>query len=432
MSKIEALNQLAHIEHRPALNGIKPDVKPYNLSQILDVLGSFADKTGSHDALDELIRSNQVVYDQAKTVTVYLNAKAGFLPQGWIGDMIEAYRLIPPILQQGKRVHLVTSHPELFEGVQNRKFTVSGVPENIHADYRYPWSSELLDFLSNKTDGNCVLFPMNAHMPAVFVIRNGTVVNGLTVDLVRQIVHPWMKTSFGIFSRDWAKTSHQLHALQIFAYMIGINSVSSWDRFPKPPIQPSHSAQLQAHNVIKEINLEKGQPVLFVHLGTASNSSKVRSKYYPIECWKQVFGELIPDLLKSNHKVLIMTPLDFQQASDSLNLIAFLNSKGVSQAELFPNPEKFGYLPLSLHVLTSCIDELKDRSTFLGIDSMPAGHLAPVFDIPTIVIGNFVYHPSFYCPPENAIVVLPEEGLETASDVNAHNVVRAVRTMIKK
>lgn len=415
----------------PEANIYQTHVRPLTGSEIAKAKNNMVPESGL-PGLDEVCRSNQELFASSKTIAVVLDGRSDYSTQGWLGDMVEASRLVHSLVEAGKEVVVITSQPDIFDSHEG--ITTIGIPAEVSSKALHPYNESLLKFSQGKADA--FLFPINAYLPVLISINEaGQVANQATVDTFRNSLDPTGQVK-GAGLEVWGQQKiHQLQALQVLSEMIGITAANSWDVFPSAYIHPDANSQFIAGEVIKmcQVNApEKSNPEafpLFVHIGTATDHNKINSKFYPEAQWQE-FLNLLAEASVPISELFFFRPIDQEQLEVAQRLVTQAQQLkfNVTEIPMSEIQEKYGWTLGAFAAFLSYIQEQKGM--MLGVDSLPAGHLAPALGIPSVVLGNKVLDPSFFCPQDNSLVVLPTEGDYTAG-IEAKNAVSAVKILSK-
>lgn len=412
------------------------DVRPINQ----EYLQRIADKSGSLGGLktnrDAIRGANLSLWRSSDVITVVLDATTGTYKQGYLGDMIEATRIVNAIRAQDKKVRIVASHTDIFEGSQDPNIKLVPIPTDIPPATERPWQPRLLRFLGQVTEGDPVVFPLNAFMPILANIDKAGVITNTDMFSELNRVLGQGGHQFGIEPERWWKRGvHQLQALQIVSDLIGIEDVYQWKKFPDAYLYPNSSAKKTARRIV---NLYKCfySPTdhegvsLLIHPGVATNGRKVELKFYPESRWKKVIDRIPAENLPFRN-LTVMKPSEPAQAAIASRLAKHAREVGIKTTEILEAElkKKYGW---TLGSFIAFLQELSSRrGLILGCDSMPAGHAAPAVGLHSVVLGSPSYNPGFYGPHENALIVMPNssKGLAGTKDINPEHVARALDYM---
>lgn len=384
----------------------------------------------------EIRKSNRQLLDSSDTTTVVLDARTNVYNQGFLGDMIEASRLVTVLRETGKNVRIVGSHTDIFTGTNDPGIEVIPIPADLPPATEKHWQPELLRYIGESAKGSPVLFPINARLPLLLGINpQGDITNQETVSKFQGFLKQTSPPPDIKPERWMHRGVHQLQALQITAHLIGLNDVYKWSKFPDAFLYPTESAQKSAEKIVNIYRCffngsnHDGIPYL-IHPGVATNGRKVDQKAYPETRWRRII-EGMTDKDLSLKSLSFLKPVDPAQGAMATRLAEYAKNLGIKTA-LLPEQElrsKYGW---TLGSFIAFLKELSHRKgVILGCDSMPAGHAAPALDIPSIVLGSPSYNPGFYCPPKEALVVMPNtlEGMAYTKDINPLHVIESLRDM---
>jgi len=269
-------------------------LRPEELDKVLEnMAGKDPDRLVWAQCLQE---TNLSILNSTSTVGIVLDGRAKDAPEGFLGDMIEATRLVNIIRQKGKRVKIATPHEDLFQGQTDPMVDIIPIPESILSSPAYPWRPELLHYLYETAGNTPCLFPMNATTPAFIQLRaGGTIQNTDSLQLVREAFRPQSKRM--LEPLFWQKFGvHQLQAFQVNAHLLGIEEASQWQEFPQAFLHPTKQAQEVAREVIGIYgcfnSARENCPPVYLHPGVATNRSKLTTKFYPEDKWQEVITQL--------------------------------------------------------------------------------------------------------------------------------------------
>ncbi len=412
----------------------KARAKPLRLEELDKVLKDMAGKDPDRLVWAQLLQeTNLSILNSTSTVGIVLDGRAKDAPEGFLGDMIEATRLVNIIRQNGKRVKIVTPHEDLFQGQTDPMVDIIPIPENVQASPAYPWRQELLSYLHEAIGDTPCLFPMNATTPAFIQLRaGGTIQNTDSLQLVREAFRPQSKRP--LEPSFWGRFGiHQLQAFQVNAHLLGIEEASQWQEFPQAFLHPTKQAQEVAREVIGIYgcfnSAREDCPPVYLQPGVATNGSKLTTKFYPEDKWQEV----ITQLAVAPHTAGILTflePTDEKQASMTLRLATTAVEAGlrVAKVPMTSVKQRFGW---TLGSFVAFLSELsRHNGLIVGCDSMPAGHAGPATNNSVVVLGSYCYDQGFYCPPKRALVVMPSTDAYT-SYIEPKEVIAAVQYICK-
>lgn len=387
----------------------------------------------------EIQAANKAKLDSSDTVAVVLDGRVSIYNQGFLGDLVEASRLVTALRQADKRVKIISSHTDIFDGSSDQGVSVAPIPADLPSGNEMPWQPRLLEYVGKVADGSPVMFPMNAKMPLLLSVNpDGEIADKTRIDELNRFLSQ-KETQVGIQpERWWRRGIHQLQALQIIADLTGIPGALEWDRFPDAYLHPNKRAQRSVDKVINIYNCffkgaSSDKVPLLVHPGVATNGRKIELKAFLESRWKKVLEEVKNEGLPIK-SVNVLKPVDAQQGAMASRLATYAHELGFKTTAL---PEqklraKYGW---SLGSFIAFLQELSHRQgIILGCDSMPAGHAGPAVDVPAVVLASPSYNPGFYCPPKDALVVMPKivDDRGFTKDINPHHVVEAIRDMSEK
>lgn len=403
---------------------LSAEPKPLSESQIDELIDNL---TGNNPEkwplVEKLHDENADLLKSTKSVAIILDGSSKNSKEGYLGDMIEATRLINTLRTAGKKVVIITPHDDLFQGTTDSSVSILPLPEEAQSSHIAPWRRELLDYLHDSIGDMPCVFPMNATMPALIRVgKGGLIENNDTLMLTKNAFGLYEK-KIGIRPTRWGSAGiHQLQAFQTITYLLGIDSARKWQEFPSAFLHPAQSAKETAAEVTRiygcfdKSTYGEDCPPLYLHPGVATNGSKIRTKFYPEDKWIDFIHELTAtrDLANS---LTFLEPTDPEQGAMTLRLATAAVEAGLRVAKVPMSQIKQRY-EWTLGSFVAFLQELSNnRGVIVGCDSMPAGHAGPSTDNPTIVLGNLCFDPGFYCPSEKALVVLPSKGNFTSGIV---------------
>lgn len=412
----------------------RTDVKPLSYPDFEEIATKRYSLGSLLNHRSEIRRHNGKLLDESDVVSVVLDGRVNDRNQGYLGDMIEASRLVNALRQAGKNVQVIASHTDIFEGTTDKGIMVVPIPSDIPAATEHPYQPRLLRYIGQFSSGSAVLFPTNANLPILLSINSeGKILNEGMLSKFNNFLSA-SRNQFGVEpDRWWKRGAHQLQALQIVADLIGLEGVYDWKEFPKAFLEPDQHAKLvaqKARNFYKCTTDTHSEGVsLLLHPGVATNGRKVELKLYPESRWKKVIDSLVGEDLPIR-SLTIVKPIDLMQAGMASRLVEHADVLGIRVRELPERElkEKFGW------TLGSFISFLQDFSTrnsiILGCDSMPAGHAGPAIGLDSIVLGSPAYNPGFY-GPERGLVVMPRSYRELVGtkQINPKHITAAIKTM---
>lgn len=409
----------------------RPQVKPLNNGQLETVCSRLAeDKKKRLDMLKGIRNNTQDLLARSSTVGIVLEGRSPGYSQGWLGDMVEASRLVSPLRSEGKKVAIFTSNPDVFNGTPDDGVSVITIPESTstQGNIRYPWNPDFRRFAHDKA--NAFFFPTNAQIPTLVTLdEQGNISNQDHLDLFKAAVQP-QSNYYGIGVRRWAHQGiHQLHALQFCGHLIGLSNVGEWTDFPNAYIHPAKKDAEIAQQVIDYYGClggceEPGINPLFLHPGVATDSEKLLTKFYPEDKWKATLEKMI-DLGTAINPMVLLKPVDPVQSRIALRIAKSARGLGlrVNEVPMDKIGQQYGW---SLGAFASFLGHVADKKGLIvGVDSMPAGHLGPSLGMRSVVLGSGYYNPGFFSPQKDALVVMPCAGLMT-SDINHEHAAHAL------
>lgn len=380
--------------------------------------------------LNGLEVENKEVLKESRNIGIVLDARARGANQGWLGDVIEASRMIPVLREEGKRVTVFTSHPDMFAGTLDQGVKVVAIPTLLEPALLHPWNTQILRFVCGQADA--FAFPLNAHMPVLVKIdSDGTIKNARTIEVLKKAIRQNSLWS-GVNVTKWSRFAvHQLQALQVFADLLGVEGATQWKQFPNAYLFPDRYGQEVAQRTLENEfspSTTNDERVLFIHLGVATDDDKLNSKFYPLEKWEEVLKEVT----KISRKIplVILRPNDRAQVA----LAEILSDIGRDQGlPIYEVPLSRGHqrFEWTLGAFIAYLQQTTKNSAMIGVDSMPAGHLAPALNIPSVVLGNLTYPCEFFSPEQNSFLIMPLEGYCT-SCVEPADVGHAIRMSLRE
>lgn len=389
------------------------------IDQVIDIL------TGNNPEGRQLIQrlhdGNAELLKNTKSVAIILDGSSTNSREGYLGDMIEATRLINPLRNAGKEVIIITPHSDLFDGTADSKVSLLPLPKEAQASHIAPWNPALLDYLHNSIGDIPCIFPMNATMPALVQIgENGSIQNNDILMLAKNVFGLYEKR-MGILPTKWGNAGiHQLQAFQTIAYLLGIDEARTWQKFPSAFLHPANRARATAAEVTRiygcfdKSTYGEDCPPLYLHPGVAPNRSKIKSKFYPEARWIDFIHRITAARGLAN-SLTFLEPTDPEQGAMTLRLATEAVEAGLRVAKVPMTLVKQRY-EWTIGSFIAFLQELsRYRGVIIGCDSMPAGHAGPATGNPSIVLGNLCFDPGFYCPPEKALLILPSKGSFTSA-----------------
>lgn len=356
---------------------------------------------------------NRRLLDASDVVNVVLDGRINIFNQGYLGDLVEATRIIDPLLENGKRVRIITSHMDIFGGAESGDVEIKGIPSDIPPANQYPWDQRLLRYIGKIGNGDPTIFPVNARVPIAFHVDNqGNIKNGEEIDKLNSLLNQSHK-QIGIRHEKWSKRGvHQLQALQAFGHLLGIDTLS-WTQFPDAFFYPDAYSVRVADQVISYYHCfysgENNTP-LMLHPGVATDGRKIDLKGYPEDKWKEVITA-ISDSKAPVDSLTMLKPVDQDQSQIAERLIKHAEKIGFNVSEV-PMEEILKNYGWSFGSFISFLQELSmRRGIILGCDSMPAGHAGPAANIKAVVLGSPYFNPTFFGPAQNSLIVMPNHDL---------------------
>jgi hypothetical protein len=416
------------------------DVRPLTAEDWAGITEKGQPLTGLGTHSKKIIRQNRAILAKSDTVTVVLDGRVNIFSQGYLGDLVEATRIIDPLLENGKHVRIVTSHTDIFGGAESNKLEVKGISSDIPPANHYPWDQRLLRYIGQAAAGSPVIFPVNARVPLAFEIdKQGEIKNGDIISVFNRMMNQSDK-QVGIRHEKWAKRGvHQLQALQGFSHLLGFDSLG-WDKFPEAFFYPDSYSVKVADEVINYYHCfysTNNDKPLLLHPGVATDGRKVALKGYPEEKWKAAITKISTSSAPVS-SITMLKPVDQDQAMMATRLIKHAERVGfnVSEVPMEDINRKYGW---SFGSFISFLQELSMRNgIILGCDSMPAGHAGPAAHLKAVVLGSPFFNPTFFGPAEKSLVVMPKhdysksEGLHVKTvNINASQIGHAVESIMK-
>ncbi len=413
----------------------KANVRPLSEEELGQMIGKLTGGKRERWNFAELLRTeNAALLGDSDKVAIVLDGRSKDTPQGFLGDMIEASRMVNVVRSTGRKVIIVTPHTDLFEGNHDPSMSIVAIPETLPVSHAAPWKEDLLGYLQTSIGKTPCIFPMHAATPVLMQLDSGGhIENEDNLALVKKAFVTNGKNPH-ITPLHWGKFGiHQLQALQITAYLFGIKEVKNWRDFPRAFFNPTREAREVALEVVGSYGCFKTSsedcPPLYLHPGVATNGSKLITKFYPEDKWTAFINELSGTPYATG-SLTFLEPTDEQQATMTLRLATKAIEAGLHVAKVPISTVKRRY-DWSLGSFISFLQELaKHGGIIVGCDSMPAGHAGPATGNPAVVLGSHCFNPGFYCPPEKALVVLPSKGPYTSS-IEPTRIVRAVQSLCK-
>ena len=433
---------LRPIDRQPGLFEAHPRL--LGASEIDDVINSIVSKDLRNGVFaNDLRERNQSMIDASGgNISIVLDGRSGSIyegsapTEGYLGDVVEGASVISALSDLGANVTVFTPHIGTITSDESRGIHVEGLPIDMPHQPHYPWTTQTLKFIHDTNPDSAIFFPLNAALPNLISTNDrGEILNIRDLQEIRLAI--FGKT--GVFDADqerlrtiikesvWSKRGlHQLQALQVSLHLLGFDLDAHVQTLPESYLRPSPQAQQHARALSQELfrdrtSSEDGVP-LFVHIGVATGSHKVDSKYYPMKHWKEVMGQLSTEGLPISGTIFFI-PSDKKQAQDTMEIaqIAQANGQRVAYMPEQALASRYGW---SLGTFISFLQQLSaHEGVVLGCDSMPV-HAAAATGNRTVVIGNRAFNPAFYAP-RAATMVLPSESLFTSS-IEPSQVVRAV------
>jgi hypothetical protein len=397
------------------------DVSPLSPSAVETTFSKLAQGTKKElkGIFHEVRDANRELLDQVQAVIIVLDGRAeSSATQGYLGDMIEASRLVSS-LQSDLRTIIATPHIDLFEGKNDGNVELLPIPKEIPGSQSFPWNNNLRRFLAKRLPGIPCLFPINAkNIVLAELNKDGSIKNTALMEKVKEATRP-QAPDYGLPHTLWWKRGlHQLQALQILAVELGLPDAKKWAQFPEAYLWPSKAsheiaAEVQAKYGIADATTGKKKPVL-LHTGVATNGRKEFAKYYPPFKWQAVLNELASDNLLISEYIMF-APVEDNQAKQCNELVIKLRHRG-HEITAIPTKELKDSYGWNLGHFIALLERFSQSDGIIvGCDSMPAGHAAPAKGIPSVVLASIPYNPGFYCPATKANVVMPYFGDYTKS-----------------
>lgn len=384
--------------------------------------------------------ANERLWRSSDVLTMVLDGRANIYNQGYLGDLVEATRIINPILASGRNLRIITSAPDVFSGFEGSNLEITGIPAHVPVATDLPWQPELLRYVGQQADSSPVLFPLNARVPMLFDINGqGEVRNLSAVSELNRFLNQSQR-QFGIRYEKWAKKGmHQLQALQVMTDLIGLDGSFDWSQFPDAFLHPDGHAKDTAAKVVNLYHCfykSNGRPPLLLHPGVATDGMKLKLKSYPESRWKRVITGISDEGLPVK-SLTIIRPTDATQNAVAVRLVNHARKLGLKVSDV-PEAKVRQDLGWSVGSFIAFLQELAHRQgVIVGCDSLPAGHAGPAVGIRSVVLGSPFFNPTFFCPPENSMVVMPNANLDSVVDkdittgaINPTHVVEAIRDII--
>ena len=385
------------------------NVKPINHGDWTEITKKGMPFTGLAKFGNNVINANKALLSSSDAVTVVLDGRINIFSQGYLGDLVEATRIVDPLLQAGKKVRIVTSHTDIFDE-SNSNIEIHGFPADIPPANQYPWEPRLLSFIGKVTQGDPVIFPLNARVPLAFDIKPGGKVSNISAISDLNGYLNQSDRQIGIRHEKWAKQGvHQLQALQGFVHLLGLSALD-WQQFPNAHLFPDRYSLQTAKEVIKGYGCfyapEKGTP-LFLHPGVATDGKKINLKGYSEDAWKASIKKIAEAELPIG-SLTILRPIDREQGLTASRLAKQAQETGlpVSEVPIDEVVKKYGW---SLGSFIAFLQELSFRKgIILGCDSMPAGHAGPAVGLKSVVLGSPFFNQTFFGPAKDSFTVMPQ------------------------
>ncbi len=384
-------------------------VRPLVSTEVEQVKRAITDNnTQQRYLLSLLEEGNRQVFDEHEEIGVFLDGRTRLKPEGYLGDMIAVSGVVNTLLAAGKRVAIITPHDDVFGGTLDERVRLIHLDPAKEGNPIYPLFKPTLKKLSEEGPDMPIMFPINAAIPIwVQVDQQGRVANKDLIDEIGENIFSRKGYPHSRLTTGWMEQRmHQVQGLQVLSNILGINDQTP-DYLPPPFLSPDTKSQDIAAKVINELQVNPEKHLVLLHHGVAAEQTKIHSKFYPEQAWEDVFYNLI----EHNDKLQFLTfiPTDPKQAQGAHRIIAYAEEAEfeVVQVPLDQIMAKYGW---SLGAYINFMQHLHQnyKPTFIGVDSMPA-HLADALDIPSIVIGNEEYPPTFFSGVDNQIVVRPGE-----------------------
>lgn len=396
----------------------------------------FLQKKSSFQAQIEWIRaSNYQLLKEHGNCIIVLDGRAqprqdGIIPtEGYLGDMLESSRMVNSVEKEGIQVTIATPHPKLFEGAVNTE--ILPLPPQITGMPNFPWNDQLRQHISMMYPETPIIFPLNGQFPIVCQLDelgNFSPMSERIERFVDNFVLPIKYGSDGgkiLKPERYAKKGfHQLHALQMNAYLFGLQNTSIEPAF----IHPNQDAQDLAERIVQDAQCfapvseddNNNTVPVYIHIGVATGSNKIRAKYYPKEQWMSVLT-LAREHLPQIRSLTFLRPTDNQQAKDTIEISRYARELGFRVSEI-PLHRNF-----TLGVFMCFLKELQRcNGLVIGCDSMPVGHAASITGNYSVVLGSLAYPQHFYCPENKATVVMPPEHGVFTSTIPPTHIIEAI------
>lgn len=407
----------------------KGNVRPLNGSELEQTTRALASqwKTRGESFGERVRRNNRTDFGSSERVVIVLDGRYKGHSEGYLGDMVEATRLVRPLQARLKEVIIATPHPDIFEGKPDSNVSILPIPEEIGGVPKPPWDIGLREFLYDQVGETPCILPMNANNINYAILGpDGQIKNEETFVMTRDVI----RTGWEGLDIDpqnwWRKGIHQLQALQTMYYLLGGDDAKEWSQFPDAYLYPSASATSVAKEVVELYGCfstpTRVCPPIYLHIGVATNGRKLLAKYYPEDKWSQVLQTLARNPEAPN-SVTFLEPSDPEQAATTLRLATTAVDNGLHVAKVPMSQLRSQW---TLGSFIAFLQELSlHKGMIVGCDSMPAGHAGPAVGNPSVVLGSPAYNPGFYCPAERTLVVMPSENYYT-SGIRPNHVAQAV------
>lgn len=406
----------------------KGSVKPLDSDQLERVTRGLVQwKTGGEPFSERVRRVNRINFGSSERVVIVLDGRYNGKTEGYLGDMVEATRLVRPLRERVKEVIIATPHTDIFEGTPDSNVSILPIPDNIEGIPKPPWDIKLRQYLYDLIRETPCIFPLNANNLNYAILGpDGQIRNEDDFAMVRNVVRPGYEELDINPVHWWRRGIHQLQALQVMYYLLGGDEAKEWTQFPDAYLYPSPSASSVAKDVVDLYGCfatsTRACPPVYLHIGVATNGRKLLAKYYPEDKWIQVLKGLAENQHAPN-SVTFLEPSDPLQSTATLRLASSAVENGLHVAKVPMSQLRSKW---TLGSFIAFLQELsRHEGMIVGCDSMPAGHAGPAVGNPSVVLGSPAYNPGFYCPQDKSIVVMPSEGYYT-SGIRPEHVVTAI------
>lgn len=412
----------------------KAGVKPLTSLEV-ERLGNMLGTSGNYhkgQLTGLMARENGAVLHGSDSVAVVLDGRYNGKQEGYLGDMVEATRVVRPLLDTVGKIIIISPHLDIF-ATDDPRISLVPIPQEIPGNPRPMANPELLSYIHQVVGETPVFFPLNASTPVLLRLgEGGSVKNMDFLNFIKNAIRPGYEGYDISPNMWWNRGIHQVQALQLTASLLGIEDAADWQEFPKAYLFPSQEAQQVAQEVINiygcfSWETAGEEPYLYLHPGIATNGRKMLNKFYPEHKWQVVLHDLA-ETTGVPKDVTFIEPTDDEQAAMTSRLANSAVDCGLHVAKIPMVQVKERY-DWTLGSFIAFLQELsRHNGIILGCDSMPAGHAGPATGSRAVVLGSQGYNPGFYSPLENALVVMPSYGAHT-SGINPKDVVWAVQQL---